>query len=298
MAFPWVVTWDDHEVQNNYANGISEDVGTDPHVFLQRRANAYQAYYEHMPLRRTSLPLGSHMLLYRRLTFGDLVVFNVLDTRQYRSDQPCDDEFKPRCAGAFDPHATMTGLAQEQWLQKGLINSQAKWNVLAQQTMLAQFDFFADSLLGPGAQGFNMDQWDGYVAARNRLLAFLQQRGPANLIVITGDIHSSWVHDLKADFDDPSSATLGTEFVGTSITSDFPTDALAAVQLALADNPHTRFFDGAHRGYVRCALDRHQWRADFRIVPTVKGQVLVEEAPASTLTSFVVEDEQPGALSL
>lgn len=298
QACPWVVVWDDHEVENNYAQALSENSAVDPQTFLRRRASAYQAYYEHMPLRRLSLPLGPHARLYRRLRFGDLVEFHMLDTRQYRSDQPCDDGVKPRCPGAFEPHATMMGAVQERWLYEGLTYAQTRWQVIAQQTMFSQFDFFADALAGSGATGFNLDQWDGYVAARQRLLAFLRQRQLANLVVLTGDIHAGFVHDIKADFANPDSDTLGTEFVGMSVTSDFPAVFLPAVQQAVAENPHTHFFDGAHHGYVRCTLDQQQWQADYRVVPTVDGQVVVPEAPASTLASFLVRAGQPGVLSV
>jgi alkaline phosphatase D len=182
----------------------------------------------------------------------------------------------------------MTGSQQEQWLLQGLDKSKARWNVIAQQTMLAEYDFDAR----PAVEVFNMDQWDGYVAARDRLLGFLQQRQPSNPIVITGDIHSSWVHDLKADFNNPASATVGTEFVGTSISSDFPAQFIAPVTAALADNPHTKFFDGAFRGYVRCNLTYESWQSDYRVVSTI----LDPNASISTLASFVVENGQPGAV--
>ena len=285
-AFPWIVTWDDHEVDNNYANDISEN--NDPVAeFLARRAVAYQAYYEHMPLRPTSLPQGPNLHLYRRLTFGDLAQFNVLDTRQYRTDQPCDDGLKPRCEGAFDPNATMTGRDQERWLFRGLRRSPARWNVIAQQTMLGEYDFD----VRPNIEVFNVDQWDGYVAARQRLLEFLDKQQPSNPVVITGDIHSSWVHDLKTDFTNPASPTVATEFVGTSISSDFPTQFISPVTAALADNPHTKFFDGAFRGYVCCHLTPERWQSDFRVVSTITEP----DAAISTLASFVVEDGQPGA---
>ena len=285
-AFPWIVTWDDHEVENNYADEISED--SDPTAeFLLRRAAAYQAYYEHMPLRRFSFPNGADMRLYRRLTYGDLVQFNVLDTRQYRTDQPCGDGLKPLCEAALDPNATLTGAAQERWLFEGLQRSSAQWNVLAQQVMFSQFDFDAR----PEVQAFNVDQWDGYVAARNRILAFLEQQQPSNPIVLAGDIHSSWVHDIKRDFNNPNSKTLGTEFVATSITSDFPAAFIQPVTLALSNNPHTKFFNGALRGYIRCDLTRDRWQSDYRVVSTITEP----EATISTLASFVVEDGKPGA---
>ncbi|MBD2439215.1 alkaline phosphatase [Nostoc sp. FACHB-110] len=285
-AFPWIVTWDDHEVENNYANLISED-NVNPEVFAQRRANAYKAYYEHMPLRLSSLPNGANMQLYRRLRFGNLAEFNVLDTRQYRTDQPCNDGLNPRCLQAFDENATLTGTEQEQWLFKGLDKSTARWNIIAQQVMFAQYDFDPRPEIGV----FNLDQWDGYVAARQRILNFLNQRRPCNPVVIAGDIHSSWVHDLKLDFNQPSSPVVGTEFVGTSITSDFPTSFIAPVQAALSANPHTKFFDGTYRGYVRCQLTHKQWQSDYRAV----SSIVDPNASVRTLASFVVQDGQPGA---
>jgi len=285
-AFPWLVVPDDHEVDNNYANNIPED-GSDPAAFLTRRANAYRAYYEHMPLRIGSFPVGANMRVYRGLTFANLVQFSALDTRQYRSDQPCGDDIRFPCAEAFDPSSTMTGAAQETWLLARLNQSAARWNVIAQQTMFARFDFLAGQL-----QLLNMDQWDGYFFARQRILNFLAQRQPANPIVITGDIHSSWVHDIKSNFLDPSSSTIGAEFVGGSITSSFPAPLIPAVNAALADNPHTHFFNGAFHGYVRCTVTPEIWQADFRAVPSV----LDDQSPSFTLASFAVLNGQPGAV--
>ncbi|MEM1255411.1 MAG: alkaline phosphatase D family protein [Cyanobacteria bacterium P01_H01_bin.21] len=289
-AFPWTFTWDDHEVDNNYANFAPED-DQSARDFAIRRAVAYQVYYEHMPLRRPSASRGAFLQLYRRLSFGNLVTFNILDTRQYRTDQPCGDQFGPRCEESFSTTATMTGQRQEDWLFSGLNRSNARWNVLAQQTIFSQFNFGNTQVL-PG-DFFNPDQWDGYVAQRDRIIEFLQARRPSNPIVITGDIHSSWVHDIKADFDNPASATVGTEFVGTSISSSFGdgADTNALVSLAVPGNPHTKFFDGLNRGYVRCTLTPNTWKTDYRTVDTI-------ESPTSgvqTLASFVVENGRPGA---
>ena len=283
-AHPWIVTWDDHEVEDNYASEQSRY--TSREAFMLRRAAAYRAYYEHMPLRRSSLPQGPNLELYRRLTWGNLAEFSILDTRQYRSDQPCGDGLKARCAEAISENQTMTGPAQERWLLEGLNASQTRWNLIGQQVMMAQYDFL------PGfGQLFNMDQWDGYVAARNRILRFLEARKPSNPVVLTGDIHSSWVHDLKLDFDNPNSSTVGTEFVGTSVTSDFIGAASGFVQAALRDNPHTKYFDGSKRGYVRCELTSDRMNADFRSVSSVYER----NASMTTTASFVVEGGQAGA---
>lgn len=284
-SFPWLVTWDDHEVENNYAGSVSED-NAPVTSFLRRRAAAYQAFYEHMPLRRASRPQGAHMRLYRRFTFGDLVEFSVLDTRQYRTDQPCGDGNKARCAAALDPKATLMGPHQERWLLAGLDRSRARWNIIAQQVMMAQVD------RKPGeGETYSMDQWNGYAAARNRILGFLHHRRPSNPVVITGDIHTNWVADLKADFDKPGSATVGTEFVGTSITSGGDgADTRPETEAVLAENPHVKFFNG-RRGYVRCSIKPGRFETDFRVVTGVT----TPGASISTAATFVVEDGKPGA---
>ncbi|MBW4564900.1 MAG: alkaline phosphatase D family protein [Mojavia pulchra JT2-VF2] len=287
-AFPWLVTWDDHEVDNNWADEIPQDPEVQSRlVFLARRAAAFQAYYEHMPLRDFSKPRNIDMQLFRRLTFGDLVEFNVLDTRQYRTDQPCGDGRKPRCALATDPTATMTGSEQERWLFEGLDRSGARWNVIAQQTIMAQFDYDTGA-----AEAFNLDQWDGYVASRNRILGFIQQRRPSNPVVITGDWHSSWVNDLKANFDDPYSQTVATEFVGTSISSSCPWTF--DVEAALPQNPWVKYFNGRLRGYVRCDLNRERWRTDYRLLPQSQPTgitVSAPNAPVVTAASFELPNQ-------
>lgn len=279
-AFPFVVVPDDHEVDNNYAAYVSAD-NIDPATFLQRRANAFRAYYEHMPLRSTSFPIGPYMALFRTLRVGNLLQFTTLDTRQFRSDQPCGDGYRLSCAGRTATTQTMLGAQQEQWLFEQLDASTARWNVIAQQIMFAQYD-----VLSGAGEVFDMDEWDGYVAARKRILGFLALRQPSNPIVITGDAHSYWVHDLKADFDDPSSANVGVEFVGTSVSSDFSAAAHTIITGALGENPHTKFFDGRFRGYVRCTVTPEWWLTDFRAVPSTA----TAEVDAFTLTSFVVAD--------
>jgi alkaline phosphatase D len=283
-AVPFIVTWDDHEVDNNWADEIPED-GQPRGAFLRRRAAAFQAYYEHMPLRRTSRPRGIDLQLYRRIAYGDLAEFNVLDTRQFRADQPCGDRFPASCPERLEPDRSITGAAQERWLLDGLESSRARWNVLAQQVFFAQ----VDSQEGPGVV-VNPDAWDGYVASRERILGFVEERGVANPVVLTGDVHSNWAADLKADFDDPDSRTVGSELVCTSISSGGDgSDTTELGERGLRASPHVRFFNN-QRGYVRCQVDRSQWRADFRVVPYVKRP----GAPIGTRRSFVIEAGRPG----
>ncbi len=283
-SFPWVVVFDDHEVENNWAS-IFDQNGTPPDQFLPRRAIAFQAYYEHMPLRKASIPRGPDIQMYRRIRYGDLVQFNMLDTRQYRDDQACGDGTDIDCAAALDPSRTITGSAQEAWVLDGLDRSRARWNVLGQQVFMAQRDF------EPGAlKRLSMDGWDGYAASRGRILGGVTERHVSNLIVLTGDVHASYAADLKLDFDNPASPTIGSEFVGTSISSggdgvDFP----ASGTTLLTENPHIKFVN-TQRGYVVCEVSRQEWRATYKTVPFVT----TPDAPIATRAQFVVQDGVPG----
>jgi len=288
-AAPWLVVWDDHEFDNNYANDVSEEQGVNREAFLARRAAAYQAYYEHMPLRPRSLPEGPRMRLYRRIRFGPLAEFFLLDTRQFRTDQPCGDGEKAPCEGVFDPEATILGREQEAWLMESLQRSEARWNVLAQQVLVAN----------PGQtpedeKVFFMDKWGAYHFASQRLLNGLDEMGVSNPVVITGDIHSNWVNDLKLDFEDPDSKTVGAEFACTSISSGG--DGVTThpkIERLLSENFFVKFLN-ARRGYVRCEVTPKQWRSDFREVEAVTKP----DQPVRTSASFVVEDGRPGAVRL
>jgi alkaline phosphatase D len=289
-ACPWLVTWDDHEVANDYADDRSQ-LAHPREWFLARRAAAYKAYYEHMPLRRQMVPFGPHLRLYHQVAFGTLAQFHLLDNRQFRSHQPCvapgrgGAAVAEDCAERLDPRLTMHGEVQARWLETSLDRSRARWNVLAQQSIMAQ----VDRKPGPGRQ-FWTDSWDGYPAARGRLLDYLGSRKPANPVVIGGDVHSFWVTDLKPDFDDPASPVVATEFVGTSITSQFGRPEVLDAQRA--DNPHVRFADGRRRGYVRVEVTPQRLHADLRAMRSVTQP----RAEVDTLASFVVEDGRPGAV--
>jgi len=284
-AFPWILTPDDHEVDNNYANAISEH--DDPReAFLQRRAAAYQAYYEHMPFRRRSIPSGPDIQLYRPFTYGKLASFFVLDTRQYRTDQPCGDGSKAACPGVADPNATLLGAAQERWLLDGLGRSKGRWNVLPQQVMMAK----VDQMPGP-EERFSMDQWSGYDAGRTRLLEFMASRRPSNPVVLTGDIHSNWVNDLKVDFRDADAPAVATEFVGTSITSGGDgMDQAERMKGVLGENPFVKF-QNSQRGYVSCSVTPGAWHADYQVMDFVTKP----DAPRKTRASFRVTSGRAGA---
>jgi alkaline phosphatase D len=224
--------------------------------------------------------------LHRRLSYGTLADFTMLDTRQYRTDQPCGDGQSDDCEERYDPDQTMLGGKQRRWLLNGFSSSPARWQVLGNQAPMGQTD------LDPSDETTKvyLDPWDGYVAERNEVLAEAQDRGVRNLVVITGDRHQNYAMDLKRDYDDPQSDVVGTEFVGTSITSGGDGgDLTDQGRDLLAANPHLRFFN-SQRGYVRVNVNRQRWQSDFRVVP----YVLKPGAPISTRASFVVEDRRPG----
>ena len=281
---PWVFTPDDHEVDNDFANDHGED-GTSREAFLRRRAAAFQALYEHLPLRSRSIPDGPYMQLYRRMCFGTMMQLHVLDTRQYRTPQPCGGRRATPCAERHTEGSTILGADQRSWLLSGLDRSTARYNILANQVFMAQLLEGQDKLTLP------MDKWDGYPADRQQVLDFLGERQPSNPIIITGDIHSNWVNDLKLNFDRPESATVGTELVGTSISSSGDGRDMGPQGInAMGHNPHIKFFN-AQRGYVRCEMTPKRFRADYRVMPYVTRP----NAPISTRASFIIEDGVPGA---
>jgi len=232
------------------------------------------------------------MRLYTQLGWGTLGRFFLLDDRQYRSWEACprrgrgggsntvDIEY---CRELFDPRRSILGRAQERWLERALGESRAGWNLLAQQTRMAQFD----QKPGPGRRAWT-DGWDGYPAARRRLLEYVSERRIANPVVLGGDVHLFNVSDLKADFDDPASPVVASEFVGTSITSQGWSQE--RLDKLLPDNPHMKLLDSRYRGYVRAEVTAKAFTAELRAMQTVKSR----ESPCVTLATFVVEDGRPG----
>ncbi|MFD6691038.1 alkaline phosphatase D family protein [Streptomyces bacillaris] len=281
-AAPWVVTLDDHEIVDNWAD---ETDPNDPAAdLLVRRANGFRAYWEHLPLRLDRLPEGPNLRLYRRLRYGTLAEFHLLDTRQYRSTQATGAGTKPPSPESADPGRTLTGAAQERWLLDGLANSKTRWNVLGQQTAMAQLDTAA------GAEvAVPMDSWDGYPASRERILGGAHRRGVRNLVSLGGDLHRSVASDLKLNFSDPDSPTVGTEFVGTSVSSGMDgVDHDPRGLTLLAENPHIRYHN-SQRGYVRCTVTEREWTTDYRVADRVT-------TPGGTVTTrarLVVQDGRP-----
>jgi alkaline phosphatase D len=281
-ARPWIVTWDDHEVSDNYANLIDSDTTLTIDVMKARRAAAYQAWWEHQAVRVPVTRDWMNLSITRTLNWGALAQFWVLDTRQYRSDQACGDRIKQVPCGEWaDPSRTLMGDRQEKWLLNGITGSRARWQVLANQVMIAPFD----NMPGEGVR-VSMDQWSGYPVARDRLLGEIGQRAPQRTVVLTGDIHSNWVNELRSSFSTPNAPTVAVEFVGTSISSGgdgSPRSWLSDAQRA--ENPQVKW-QNAQRGYVSCVVSAGEWRANYRTVPFVTQP----EAPIATASSWRVRN--------
>jgi len=274
---PWAVVFDDHEIENNWADEVPEQPDPD---FLARRAAAFQAYYENMPLRHSSIPRGIDMQLYRRLQWGRLATLHLLDTRQFRDDQACGDGYRD-CPAALEVARSITGAEQEQWLIDGFRRSTARWDILGQQVFFGQ----RDNNSGP-ASVVSMDAWDGYAASRDRITRGWIEASVRNPVVLTGDVHAHWADELKLDYADPTSRTVGTELVCSSVTSGGDgADAVPSQHPWAAWNPHLRFYNN-QRGYVRTRITASALTADFRVVPYVTQP----GAAAHTRASFVIED--------
>ena len=295
---PWIITWDDHEVDNDYAGAGSEQ-DTEREQFLARRAAGYQAWYEHTPVRLDP-PTGADYPIYRAFAHGDLLQFHVLDTRQYRADQQRGAQLLPALGDAvqfrddalgFSPEQTMLGEAQRQWLIDGVAASTPVWDVLAQQV----FMFGGNAVVGADPPVVVVDSWDGYAGERQTVLEAIAP-SVDNLIVLTGDFHSAAVADLRSDPFDLSLPIIGSEFMASSISSSFFDDDDAVTDLvaaALAANPQLKWFD-ARRGYTVCDVTPERWHSTFRAV----ADQFDEASPVETISEWHVVAGTPGVVQL
>lgn len=284
---PFVLTWDDHEVNNDYATDRSEFLDPD---FLSRRASAYQAYFEHLPLGLDARPRGADMRIYQDFAWGRLGRFYVLDDRQYRDPQPCSDPAKGGggstivdCKDREDPRRSLLGREQEAWLAGAFGRSRSTWNFITQQTLMCQQD------AGEGSQvAYLSDNWDGYPAARNRLWADARKAKLANPVVLGGDIHASVIGEVHEDFSRPGSPVVAAEFVGTSVTAEGWSQA--AYDARLKKNPHLKYANSASRGYIGIEASATECRARVR---TLESEKKIDSA-ISTAAEFRVEAGRMG----
>jgi alkaline phosphatase D len=283
-AAPWLVTFDDHEVEDGWAGVYGKPFETQQ-LFMRRRAAAFRAYYENMPLRRTSVPSGPDIRMYRRVHWGDLATLHLLDTRQFRDDQACGSGYRIDCDDADLPARTITGTAQENWLIDGFRSSTARWDLLGQQVFFAQRD--GDER--PDHVGAQMDTWDGYAASRRRVTKGWVDAGVRNPVVLTGDIHEHWAANLKLDYD-AEGPVVGTELVTSSISSNGDgEDAPLRSHPWLPWNPHLRFQNNL-RGYVRARITPTSLEADFRALRKVTRR----DQQVFTRASVAIADQEPG----
>lgn len=278
--FPWVHTFDDHEIENNWwADNSQKDdePDQDPEVFRQRKADAFQAMYENLPLRQAQMPSGSDIRIHRKLQYGTLAEFTMLDTRQYRTSRD----------SRTDPDATMLGGRQRDWLIDGLTGGDARWRIIGNQVPMVQVDRDPDEEV----EKFFMDGWDAYVAERDEVLTEAYEREAENLVVVTGDRHSNYIADLKTNYDDPDSPSVGTEIVGTSLSSNKDgADMLPVGEDYLKTNPHLKFVN-FQRGYARITVTKDELKNDFRVLEKISEP----DFPISTRATFAIEDGVVGA---
>jgi alkaline phosphatase D len=259
---PWWSIWDDHEIEDNWTSDIDKN-NNPPEIFNLRRQGAAQAYYENTPLRYRSFPAGTGLQVYRRATYGQLAEFNFLDTRQFRTDQPCGDKWE-NCNALSNPNAQVMGLPQEKWLIDGMAASKARWNPIGQQVMM--MDINRDVGKGPT---YNTDSWAGYRTPRNRVLGQIQDRRINNVIVLTGDEHKNYAGELHLDDRNPGPRPIALEFVGTSISSAGDgSDKTPDQDRIMTENPPLKFMN-AQRGYLICDVTPERWLTEFKVLDQI-----------------------------
>jgi alkaline phosphatase D len=291
-ACPWLVVWDDHEVDNDYAGLTGQAL---QRGFAAQRAAAYKAWWEHMPVPRAWRPLDGSLRIFGHADWGRLARLHLLDDRQYRDAQACPRPgrggsatvARAACAELADPRRTLLGAAQERWLAEGW-SLERPWNLVAQQTLMARFSWADPAAAAhPGGLVWT-DGWDGYAPARQRLLRTVQERAVPGVVVLGGDVHAHYVADLKADFDDPGAPVVASEFCGTSISSLGL--AQERVDAARAFNPHVHWARSDQRGYVRFTLQPGQLQAQLRVLADGRDPA----SAVATAARFVVPAGKPG----
>lgn len=301
--FAMVSTWDDHEVQDNYAGGAGPDGGLAPNLGYTeaRRAAAYRAFFESMPTY--GRPRNGGTRIFRSLPFGSNVELIMLDERQYRADQPCDDAgVGPECADYRAPRQFL-GDRQLAFLKRRLLRSRARWKVIGNEVMIM------NTVLGANLIGF--DSWQGYFAQRREVLEFIRSNGIEDVVFVTGDIHTFIAGDVRVDKED--SAAVATEFVGGSITSrgvgeggggfisnpDYENPDTPAVrgisQALLGANPWVKAGDLARHGYGVATASPDAFRCTLRRIATIKHPST--EILPDTGFDFTVTPGHPSLLS-
>ena len=267
-AAAFISSFDDHEVDNNWAEIYDQD-GTPPEAFLLRRYAAMQAWYENMPVRRAQFPRPNGLTMYRRLDYGGLFRMHVMDTRSYRSDQLCAQAGRAACRPQETPESTILGGTQEAWLAEGL-NNAARWNLIAQQVWVMPLnDRQPDGTVRPRP---GEDTWNGYPAARARLVKTIADRDLTNVVIATGDAHLHAVGSVPRRDDEPDGPAAATEFLATSISSggDGGAELTESAQRLNDGSAHIALLR-QQRGYQTFDITPDEWRADVKVMDKVQS---------------------------
>jgi len=288
-AAAFIMSFDDHEIDDNWAGALDKD-GDSAAVFAPRKTAALQAWYEHVPVRRAQLP-GPLSAMYRRLDYGSLVRMHVLDTRSHRSDQQCErlgmtDEERRQCPRVDRPERTMLGVAQEAWLDRGLA-SDARWNLIAQQVMVMPHDSRKD---GATVRETSTDNWNGYPLARQRLIDSIHRRRLTNVVIGSGDAHQNYIGAVPLDMRNLEGPAIASDFLATSISSGGTGDARHPDELdALRNNPNMRMINN-QRGYHLHTIAPDRWQTEVKVM----DQVDRPGGSIATLANFHVDPKRPG----
>lgn len=257
---PFITIWDDHESANNswYGGASSHQPATEGDWFVRKSA-AIQAYFEWMPIRPPDVM--DEQRIYRSVKYGNLAELFFLDTRLEERDEQAPAIGDP---DIDNPDRKLLGDAQMTWLTESMNNSTAQWKVIAQQVVMAH--------VGVNGVGLNPDQWDGYTAERNFLFNYIMTENIENVVVLTGDIHSSWANDLPQDLATYNAFTgagsVGVEFVATSVTSN-SFDSPVGTNIIQLFNPHVKYVDLLQKGFIILDIDSNRTQADWNYVPDV-----------------------------
>jgi alkaline phosphatase D len=288
-AHPWLLVWDDHEVVNGYSGDQADDMD-DVQRFLQVRASAYRAYFEHMPLSPTKLPRGPSMRMQDRFEWGQLAELWLVDGRQFRDSPSCGGWHELMrgnaiwgCPELDQPVRTMLGAAQEAWLASGLASSSRAWKLIAQPTQMAP-----GSIPSPVGPLRYTDGWDAFPAARERLMAAIAQPRVQDVVVLGGDVHRHVAARLRLDPSDRRSPVVASEFVSTSVTSKGLSEWLNSLIRRL--NPDVLHMRSDQRGYALISMDPTQLRCTFRATP----HPVTPGATLHTQAEFAVDRGVPG----
>ena len=276
-AHAFVPIWDDHEVEDNWAGRHGGDQTPNRRVpFEQRRFNGLRTFFEKMPVRR---PERGGFRRYGSVPLGASAELFLLDQRQYRDPQPCNDQFVVPCPEAETQPRKYLGDAQKEWFKRGLASSRAAWKLVANQAMIMALEN------GPSSPS-NKDQWDGYGVERREILEHVASRGVRDVAFLTGDIHTFFAGEVGTDGRGPES--VATEFVGGSISSLGIPESVESVTGVPADvvfqasqnfrtvNPHLKYDDQKRRGYAVAEASATELRVEFRPVDALRRSTAIE----------------------